>query len=79
MTVIIGLQIKNKEANAVELQKVLTEFNCIIQVRLGINNTGIFCSEKGIIILAVNNKEDATALEKELINIDEIEIQRMIF
>ena len=79
MTIIIGVKLPDKEVNAVELQRILTKFNCIIKMRIGINNTTIFCSDKGIILLQVENSERAIDLEKELLDINGIELQRMIF
>lgn len=79
MTIILGIKITDKENNAVELQKILTEFNCIIKLRIGINNTAFFCSPTGIILLAVEDGEKLTELEKELIEISGIELQRMVF
>ena len=79
MTIIIGIKLPYKIYNAVELQKILTKFNCIIRMRIGINNTTRFCSDKGIILLQVENSEMAINLEKELLEISGIELQRMIF
>ena len=79
MTVIIGIKLQDKRTNAVELQKKLTEFNCIIKMRIGLNNTSIFCQRSGIILLEVEDIEDAMQLEKSLLEINEIETQRMIF
>lgn len=79
MTVILGIKLPNKEENAVELQKILTEFNCIIKMRIGINNSSIFCSSNGIILLQIENKESALNVEKAVLEIDNIELQRMIF
>ncbi len=79
MTVIIGIKLPNKEDNAVELQKVLTKFNCIIKMRLGINSTSIFCSSIGIILLQTDSNDDALKIEKELLDISGIELQRMVF
>lgn len=79
MTVIIGIKLPNKEENAVELQKILTEFNCIIKMRIGINNSTIFCSSNGIILLQIESKENALNVEKAVLEIDNIELQRMIF
>lgn len=79
MTVILGIKLPNKEENAVELQKILTEFNCIIKMRIGINNSSIFCSSNGIILLQIENKENALNVEKAVLEIDNIELQRMIF
>lgn len=79
MTVILGIKLAEKEENAVEFQRILTEFNCIIKMRIGINNSSIFCSSSGIILLQIEKTEDAISLEKKLIEISEIEIQRMVF
>lgn len=79
MTVIIGIKLTNKEDNAVELQKVLTKFNCIIKMRLGINSASIFCSSTGIILLQTDSNEDALKIETELLDISGIELQRMVF
>ncbi len=79
MTVILGIKINDKVKNAIELQRILTEFNCIIKLRIGINNSTIFCSSSGIILLEIDQEEDAFKLEKSLLEIESIEIQRMIF
>ena len=79
MTVILGIKLPNKEENAVELQKILTDFNCIIKMRIGINNSTIFCSSNGIILLQIESKENALNVEKAVLEIDNIELQRMIF
>lgn len=79
MTTIIGIKLNDKENNAVELQKILTKFNCIIKLRIGINNSSLFCSENGIILLQIEKNENAINLEKELLDISGIELQRMIF
>ena len=79
MTIILGIKLPNKEINAVEFQKILTEFNCTIKMRIGINNSSIFCSSTGIILLQIENTEKAIDLERELLEISGIELQRMIF
>lgn len=79
MTIILGIKLPNKLNNAVEFQKILTDFNCIIKMRIGMNNSSIFCSSSGIILLQIDNKPEAIMLEKTLLEISEIEIQRMVF
>ncbi len=79
MTIIIGIKLPDKMNNAVEFQRILTEFNCIIKMRLGINNSSIFCSSEGIVLLQVENSESSISLEKALMEISGIEMQRMIF
>ncbi|MCD7740461.1 MAG: hypothetical protein LUH11_03835 [Candidatus Gastranaerophilales bacterium] len=79
MTVIIGIKLPDKMTNAVEFQRILTEFNCIIKIRLGINNSSIFCNTEGIVLLQIENNESSIKLEKALLEISGIELQRMIF
>ena len=79
MTIILGIKLPNKLNNAVEFQKVLTDFNCIIKMRIGINYSSIFCSSTGIILLQIEDKPEALMLEKTILEISEIEIQRMVF
>lgn len=79
MTIIIGIKLPDKLNNAVEFQKILTEFNCTIKMRIGINNSSIFCSSNGIVLLQIENTEKAIDLERELLEISGIELQRMIF
>ena len=79
MTVILGIKLSDKVDNAVRLQEILTKFNCIIKLRIGINNSLLFCSNSGIILLQIEKEEDSLTIEKELINISGIEIQKMIF
>lgn len=79
MTTIIGIKLSDKLNNAVEFQKILTKFNCFIKIRLGINNSNLFCSSKGIVLLQIEDNEKSIELEKELLEISGIELQRMIF
>ena len=79
MTIIIGVKLSDKIMNAVEFQRILTEFNCVIKMRIGINSTSLFCSKTGIILLQIEDKEKAEELEKVLFEISEIELQRMCF
>ena len=79
MTVILGIKLPNKKDNAVEFQKILTDFNCIIKMRIGINNSSFFCSTTGIILLQIEDNEKAIEVEKNILEISEIEIQKMVF
>ncbi len=79
MTVILGIKLPDKENNAVKFQELLTKFNCEIKLRIGINNSKIFCSSTGVILLQIENAETAIDIEKSLLEISSIEIQRMIF
>ena len=80
MTIILGIKLANRLDAAIEFQKIISKFGCIIQTRLGLHKADErFCSTSGIIILEVIDDKQSAALEKELLHIDKIEIQRMIF
>ena len=80
MTIILGIKLDNRLETATEFQKIVSEFGCSIHTRIGLHLTNDkLCSDYGIILLEVENNKNAAALEKELLKIDKIEIQRMIF
>ncbi len=56
---IIGLRVDHRHANALNLQKALTEFGCNIKLRVGLHETSEeFCSDDGVIMLqACGDKE----------------------
>ena len=80
MTVIMGIRLDNRANTAIEFQKILTNFGCIIKTRLGLHDvSGNKCAPNGIILLEVIDDKEAEVFEKELCTIDGIEIQLMKF
>lgn len=80
MTTIMGIRLDNRTQTAVEFQKTLTQFGCIIKTRLGLHDVAAnVCSPNGIILLEVINDEEAKKFENELCEIEGIEIQTMKF
>lgn len=80
MTIIIGLKLSNRVETAVELQKILSKYGCSINTRIGLHTIkGGFCSPDGIILLEVIDDKILKALESELLTIDHIELQHMVF
>lgn len=81
MRTIMGIEIQNREELAVEVQKRLTEHGCIIKTRLGLHETGNFCSPSGLIILEFGQDEkgEYDVLEKQLNEIDGVVARRMEF
>jgi hypothetical protein len=57
--------------NVETLQKVLTQYGCIIKMRLGIHEAGNVCSDEGLIILQL--AEDPNEVEKLVKGLDEID------
>ncbi|MDD3436333.1 MAG: hypothetical protein PHC64_04180 [Candidatus Gastranaerophilales bacterium] len=80
MTTIMGVRLDNRTQTAMEFQKILTHFGCIIKTRLGLHDVSDNkCAPHGIILLEVINDEEAKDFEKELLTIEGIELQTMKF
>ncbi|HOD54256.1 MAG TPA: hypothetical protein PKJ08_07005 [Candidatus Cloacimonadota bacterium] len=48
---IMAITIKKRNEEALEVQKILTEYGCSIQTRLGLHETYEGCSNMGVILL----------------------------
>lgn len=80
MTTIMGIRLDNRVQTAIDFQKTLTNFGCIIKTRLGLHDVSDNkCAPNGIILLEVIDDEQAKEFEKELCKIEGIEIQIMKF
>lgn len=80
MTTIIGVRLDNRTQTAMDFQKVLTQFGCIIKTRLGLHDVAENkCAPNGIILLEVIDDVEAVKFEKELSEIDGIEIKTIKF
>lgn len=65
MTTIIGIDLDNRLETAVELQKILTRYGCIINTRIGLHSANsAVCSSRGIVLLEVFG--EAQPLQDEL-------------
>lgn len=79
--IIIGVHITERVKHAGEIQKIFTEFGCLIRTRLGLHDAdkGV-CSPNGLILLdLVDDDAGASAFKKKLAAIDGIEVQSMVF
>jgi hypothetical protein len=80
MTVILGVKTNNIVENSNSIQNILSGYSCYIKTRLGIHNIlGNICPKIGIILLEIPQKDKAILIENDLLNISDIEIQRMEF
>ena len=48
---IMAIRANNRMVEAQAIQDVLTEFGCMVRVRLGIHDAGLECSNEGLILL----------------------------
>lgn len=80
MTTIMGVRLDNRTQTAVDFQRTLTTYGCIIKTRLGLHEvTDNKCAPNGLILMEVIDDEQAKEFERELCKIEGIEIQVMRF
>ena len=77
MSAIVIISVEKRQEISAKVQKVLTEFGCIIQTRLGLHNSSKdSCSSIGLIILeCLDNMEEVNKLNAELLKIDGIKVK----
>ncbi len=78
---ILGILIPDRVKDAVKIQQALTKYGCSIKTRLGLHEASSeTCARNGLIILELTGKkEDWDALEKELMAVEGLKIQKMSF
>ena len=65
-----------RRSNADTMQKVLTEYGCIVKTRLGLHEAGDVCSDEGVIILQLaDQKDEIEKFEKALSALDGITVK----
>lgn len=78
---ILGLHLTDRVKEAVKVQDILTKFGCSIKTRLGLHEIyNDLCSTDGIIILELcGSTEEMAKLENELLKVEGLGVQKMIF
>lgn len=78
-TTIMGIVIDPRNTHAVDVQNILTRHGCIIKTRLGLHETSDdSCSHKGTILLQLcGSNEEIGILEKDLLKIDDVRVNKM--
>jgi len=80
MTTIIGIRLDNRTQTAIDFQKTLTSYGCIIKTRLGLHDVSEDkCAPNGLILLEVIDDAQAIEFQNELRKITGAEIQTMEF
>jgi hypothetical protein len=79
--IILGIHVKHRSTDAVKIQKLLTGYGCSIQTRIGLHDTDENGERsEGIILLELcGNTDETSALEKELLALPDVEVQKMLF
>lgn len=73
---ILIIKTSNRRGNVPSLQKVLTEFGCLVKTRLGLHEAGNVCSDEGLIILhLVDDEAEVKRFEEALGELDHIKFK----
>lgn len=74
----VAIRTENRRGNADAIQKVLTEHGCNIKMRLGLHETGDFCSDEGLILLELaDHSGEIGDLKEALVAIGGIKVNSM--
>lgn len=82
MRIIMGIQVDNRDEDAVKVQELLTSHGCIIKTRLGIHEAASnMCSSSGLILIEFlpDCEEEVKKLESELSALNDVSVQKMVF
>jgi len=82
MRIVLGIEVNDREEDALKVQSLLTEYGCCIKMRLGMHDTvSDGCATSGLIILEFfqNSEEKISALEAKLAEIESVKVGRMEF
>lgn len=80
--IILGVMLKQRIESATKFQDLLTEYGCYINTRIGLHTSETeSCSPMGLVLLEVAGaqEEKANELEKKLLEIGDIVVQKMVF
>lgn len=79
--IIMGVHVTERMKNAVDVQRLFTEYGCNIKTRLGLHEVdGTTCAAGGVVLLElVGDEKDCLALGEKLAAIPGIEVQKMVF
>lgn len=73
---IMIIKTAKRRENVPSLQKVLTEFGCLVKTRLGLHEAGSVCSDEGLIILhLIEDEAEVKRFEQALGELDYIKFK----
>jgi hypothetical protein len=78
---VLGVHITDRLKNAVDVQKLLTEFGCNIKTRLGLHEVADnICGPNGLLVLEMAGElSSGNELADKLNTIEGVEVQKMVF
>ena len=78
---IIGIYVSDRVREVARIQPILTKYGCTIRTRLGLHTIDQdYAIDTGLILLELSGDADeCLRLENELLAIDQLEVQKMVF
>ena len=79
--IILGIHVTNRLKNAVDVQKVFTEYGCNIKTRVGLHDVDAdVCSPSGVVLIEFFGSDaEAGAMMTKLDGVEGVYVQKMVF
>ena len=79
--IILGIHVTDRLKNAVDVQKVFTEYGCNIKTRIGLHDVDAdACSPSGVVLIEFFGADDeAAAMMAKLNKVEGVHVQQMVF
>jgi hypothetical protein len=79
--IILGIHVTNRLKNAVDVQKVFTDYGCNIKTRIGLHDVDeSVCSPSGVVLIEFFGAADeASAMMAKLNEVEGVQVQKMVF
>ncbi|HZL64402.1 MAG TPA: hypothetical protein VFD50_05585 [Thermoleophilia bacterium] len=79
--IILGIHVSDRLKNAVDVQKVFTEYGCNIKTRIGLHDVDDrSCSPSGVVLIEFfGSEEEASAMVARLDAVEGVGVQKMVF
>lgn len=78
---VLGVMINNPSKGADKIHSILSTYGCNIRTRLGLHDdSGNYAADTGLMILELSGGlNDCLKLENELLAIEGVDVQKMVF
>ena len=79
--IILGIHISDRLKEAVEVQKVFTEYGCNIKTRIGLHDVSEnVCASSGIVLIEFfGTTAEAEAMAAKVGTVEGVDVQTMVF
>jgi hypothetical protein len=78
--IIVGVHVIDRNAHAVTVQSIFTEYGCQIKTRIGLHDVHEdYCAPNGLILLEMLDTPETCQLINDLQIVEGIDVQTMVF